>query len=241
MEVVTLLALAGLALVDSTSIGTLVLPLVLLVAPRVDARRFVVYLATVGGFYALVGVGLVLGASALTEIARSAGDLTPLRWAQLVVGAALLAAGVVGDKVLERVRARRGTPAPSGRTQAWAERIVGEHASYRVVVAVGISAALVEVASMLPFLAAVGIITAADLPVAGAVGVVVAYALVMVLPAALLLVLRLALAGRVEVPLARFSAWLATKTQGAIWWVLAIVGFFVAGDAYGALSQSGAL
>ena len=237
MDPVTLAALVGLALVDSTSMGTLVLPLLLLLAPRVDVRRYAAYLAVVGGLYAAVGVALVLGAGALRDVVLDLGDLTWLRWAQLVVGVALLAAGAVGDKVLEWWRRRPGhEPGDSAdRAGTWAERLVGPDASYRVVVGVALAAVLVEVASMLPFLAAVGLITAADLPVVGTVGVVAAYALVMVAPALLLLGVRLALRDRVEAPLARLAAWLRRVTDGAVYWVMAIVGLLLAGDAAAAL------
>ncbi|MDQ1105980.1 GAP family protein [Nocardioides zeae] len=237
MDPVTLAALAGLALVDSTSLGTLVLPLLLLLAPRVDVRRYAAYLAVVGGFYAAVGVTLVLGAGALRDLVLDLGDLTWLRWAQLVVGVVLLAAGAVGDKVLAWWRRRPGhaPEQPADRAGTWAERLVGADASYRVVVGVALAAVLVEVASMLPFLAAIGLITAADLPVVGTVGVVAAYALVMVAPALLLLAVRLALRDRVEAPLARLAAWLRRVTDGAVYWVLAIVGLLLAADAASAL------
>lgn len=236
MALATVAALVGLALVDSTSIGTLVLPLVLLLAPRPDVRRYLAFLATVGGFYALVGIGLVLGASAVAGLVRDAGDLDPLRWAQLVLGVALLAVGVLGDP--RRWFGRRPAPsadAGTSRTATWRSRLTGPGASYRVVVAVGLGAALVEVASMLPFLAAVGIITAADLAPGVSALVVLGYALVMVAPALLLLALRLALGDRVEAPLARLSAWLDRHTAGATYWVLAIVGLLLAGDAAQAL------
>jgi hypothetical protein len=54
-----------LALIDSTSIGTLVLPIwLLLSATRPPVRRLLGYLATIAGFYLVVGVGLVLVADA---------------------------------------------------------------------------------------------------------------------------------------------------------------------------------
>lgn len=240
MDLITIAALAGLALVDSTSVGTLVLPLLMLVAPRVDPKRYGVFLATVAGFYAVVGIELVLGAGAVATVLRDAGDLTWLRWVQLVLGLGLFAFGVAGDKLLAWVRPKRDGEAPK-RTDVWGARLIGAQAPYSVVVTIALAAALVEVASMLPFLAAVGIVTAADLPAAASVGVVVAYSAVMVLPAVLLLGVRLGLAGRIEGALARFSAWLAKLTEGAIYWVCAIVGFVVAGDAFGALQAAGSL
>lgn len=238
MDPVTLAALAGLALVDSTSLGTLVLPLLLLLAPRVDVRRYAAYLAVVGGLYAALGVALVLGAGALRDVVLDLGDVTWLRWVQLVVGVALLVAGAVGDKVLEWWRRRPGhggRDETGDRAGSWAGRLVGPDASYRAVVGVALAAVLVEVASMLPFLAAIGLITAADLPVVGTVGTVAAYAVVMVAPALLLLGVRLVLRDRVEAPLARLAAWLRRVTDGAVYWVLAIVGLLVAGDAATAL------
>ncbi len=63
MDLVLLAGLAGLALVDSTSFGTLVIPLVLLVQPRVQAARIAVYLATIGTFYLALGLVLLGGAT----------------------------------------------------------------------------------------------------------------------------------------------------------------------------------
>lgn len=238
MDLVALLGLVGLALVDSTSIGTLVLPLLLLLGPRVHVGRYLVLVGTVAGFYAVVGIALVLGGGALVS-AVDVGDALWLRWAQLAVGVVLLAAGVAGDKALARWRRSRGAP-PRDRAGSWASRLAGEQAAYGTVVAVGLGAALVEVASMLPFLAAAGIITAADLPAPVAAALVVGYAAVMVTPALALLGGRLLLGRRLEGPLGRFSAWLSRATEAAVYWVLAIVGLLLAGDAYGALSAAGA-
>ncbi|MGS2617245.1 hypothetical protein ACVCAH_22370 [Micromonospora sp. LZ34] len=60
MSIGLLLALAGLALVDSTSIGTLFIPVWLLLTPGpVNARRILTYLGTIAGFYFAVGLLLV--------------------------------------------------------------------------------------------------------------------------------------------------------------------------------------
>ncbi|MEU5675395.1 hypothetical protein ABZ749_34945, partial [Micromonospora sp. NPDC047753] len=57
-----LLSLAGLALIDSTSIGTLFIPVWLLLAPGpVNVRRILGYLATIAVFYLAVGLLLVWG------------------------------------------------------------------------------------------------------------------------------------------------------------------------------------
>ena len=57
--VATAAALAALALVDSTSFGTLGIPVYMLVQPRVRVAALLGYLATIAGFYWLLGVVLV--------------------------------------------------------------------------------------------------------------------------------------------------------------------------------------
>ncbi|WP_295656298.1 GAP family protein [uncultured Nocardioides sp.] len=237
MDAVAWLGLVGLALVDSTSMGTLVLPLVLLVAPRVHVGRYLVFLATVAGFYAAIGLALVAGADRLLELGRDLGDVQALRWAQLALGVTLLVVGVLGDP---RRWWRRGTAGPAAveqprREDAWRARLMGQDASYRAVAGVGVLAALVEVASMVPFLAAVGIITAADLPAVGWVPVVLGYCLVMVLPALVLLGVRLGLDRQLHGRLERLAGWLDRRSSGAGLWVVAIVGLLLAGDAASAL------
>ncbi|MDO9378197.1 MAG: GAP family protein [Nocardioidaceae bacterium] len=238
MGIAAVAGLVGLALVDSTSIGTLVLPLLMLLSPRVHVGRFVAYLATVAGFYAAVGLALVAGAGWLVDVASGLAENRPLRQAQLVVGVAMLAVGIFGDP--RRWFGRRPPPradAAPDRASRWRDRLVGPDATYAAVMGVGLLAALVEVASMLPFLAAVGIITAADLPVVAWVPVVLAYTLVMVLPALVLLGVRLALGSRLERPLARLSGWLTRQSGNALYWALAIVGILLAQDASSALSS----
>ncbi|MFY0407158.1 GAP family protein [Solicola sp. PLA-1-18] len=232
MGIASVAGLVGLALVDSTSIGTLVLPVLILLSPRVHVGRYCVYLATVAGFYAVVGVALVAGAGWLVEVASGLAENRPLRYAQLVVGAAMLAVGVFGDP--RRWFGREPEPRPDGtptRATQWRDRLVGPDASYAAVAGVGLLAALVEVASMLPFLAAVGIITAADLPAVGWVPLVLAYTAVMVLPALVLLGVRLTLGRRLERPLARLSDWLLRQSGNALYWALAIIGILLVQDA----------
>jgi len=238
MTIVAVLGLTGLALIDSTSMGTLVLPVVLLLAPRVHVGRFLAFLGTVAGFYALVGVGLVAGAGWLLDVGSDLGEVRALRWAELAVGAALLAAGIFGDP-----RRWFGASGPSRgdageRARRRRERLTGPEASYGVVVGVGLVAALVEVGSMLPFLAAVGIISSADLSPAGQVASVGAYVLVMVLPALLLLGGRLLAGRRLEAPLARLSGWIDRHSGNAAAWAAAIIGLLLLQDARVALGMA---
>lgn len=235
MGTLALLGLAGLALVDSTSIGTLVLPLVLVLAPRVHVGRFLVYLGTVAGFYALVGIGLVAGAGWLLDVGAGLGEVRALRWAELVLGAALLVLGIGGDPRRWFGRAPAAREGGASRVGRWRERLVGPEASYAAVAGVGLLAALVEVGSMLPFLAAVGIVSSADLSLVGEVAVVLAYTLVMVLPALLLLSVRLVAGHRLDAPLSRLSRWFDRHAGNAGLWAAAIIGLLLVNDAQVAL------
>jgi Sap, sulfolipid-1-addressing protein len=105
-------------------------------------------------------------------------------------------------------------PAPSGR------RCVSRELIYRR-----------RVMSMLPYLAAVGVITVAGPSVAVWLPVLAAYVLVMVLPALLLLGVRLAVHRQAEPVLRRLSGWLGRRMDGVLGWVLAIIGVLLAGDA----------
>lgn len=62
----------------------------------------------------------------------------------------------------------------------------------------------------------------------------------MCLPVLILLGLRVGLADRVAPTLERIEAWLTRHTGGAIWWVVGILGFFLAADAATRLGLFGA-
>jgi hypothetical protein len=87
-------ALLGLALVDSTSFGTLLIPVWLMLAPgRVAAGRVVLFLGTVAASYLLLGVALLTGAARPAEAGAALAASPPARAVQLLVGVAMLVAG----------------------------------------------------------------------------------------------------------------------------------------------------
>lgn len=181
MDAALLLPLVGLALVDSTSFGTLVLPLWMLVQPKVRMSRYLTYLGTVATSYTLVGVALVLGATELRSGIEIVGQLQWVRWGQLLLGAMLLAASFrLG---------RRDDDGPPPRALAWQNRLVGEDTTLATAVGLGVLAAGAEVASMLPYIGAVALLAAAELPSQQWVLILVGYNVIMVLPALLLLLI----------------------------------------------------
>ncbi|MEU4398594.1 GAP family protein [Micromonospora orduensis] len=218
-----LLSLAGLALIDSTSIGTLFIPVWLLLAPGpVSVRRILTYLATVAAFYLAVGLLLVWGGSRLADALGGATDNRGVLWAQLVLGVALLALSFRYDGK----RRPRG-----GGVLRWRDRATSGDSSARWLVGLALLAALAEVATMLPYLGAVGLLATSGVGPVAVVGLLAGYCLVMVLPAILLLGARVARPRLVELVLARLNTWIITKAGSALGWILGIAGFLVARDA----------
>nr|BFF24613.1 hypothetical protein GCM10025732_25780 [Glycomyces mayteni] len=118
MDLAMAASLAALALIDSTSFGTLLIPIWLLLAPgRVRAGRMLVYLGTITVFYFAVGMAIVLGATAFTDDLGALLDTRPAMWAQLAVGVGL----VVLSFRFDSKKSKEG----GGRMTRWRERALG--------------------------------------------------------------------------------------------------------------------
>ena len=126
------LSLAVLALIDGLSVGTLLIPVFLLLHPgRVRAGRILLYLATIAVFYLVVGLLFLWGLVNLVDVASDflsspAGMIT-----RLVVGAALLVtAFVMPTKPAEAapVGAPAATPAATGPGGPGGEPLSGPNA-----------------------------------------------------------------------------------------------------------------
>lgn len=216
-----------LALIDSTSFGTLVLPLLLLVQPRLRHAQLAVYVLTISVFYYFLGVLLLLAGAAVRDRLdgwSAALESTPAYVVQVVVGAGLVLLSYALDpKYRDRFRVFRRRDG-EGRHNRWRSRLLGEHASLGITATVALGAGLVEAASMLPYLAAIGTITALQLPTAGALGVLAGYVLVMSLPVLALWGLRTAMGERATRRLERIAAWFDARSATAVAWTIGIVG-----------------
>ena len=240
MTAIALAGLAGLALVDSTSFGTFVLPLMMLLAPQVRTRNLVVYLLTIAVFYFAVGLALLAGARAAAEAIGPALESTPAYVVQLAIGVGLFVLSFVIDpKAIAKRRAARGLPPRE--PGAWRRRVLGPDASVGTVMGMALLAGLVEVASMLPYLAAIGIILAAGLSGATSSVVLAGYVLVMIAPALVLFAVRRAAGSRIEPRLRRIEDWLNRHTGGSTAWIVGILGVLLAVNAVGTLVQRGVL
>ncbi|MFD6093898.1 GAP family protein [Oerskovia sp. NPDC060338] len=263
MELLPLLgALVVLALVDSTSFGTLLIPVWLLMTPgRVRVARMLVYLATIAGFYLVVGLVVALGAGAFADVLGRVVETRPARVVELLLGVGLVAYSFRID------RRSKGPSDGQGRVLRWRARAMGtsggdgaapsgllplpdggahpvretspraavatapEPGSVPALMGLALGAAAIELASMLPYLAAIGLLTQAGLgwPATGLV--LAGYCVVMVLPALVLLAGRVLAAKQVGPLLDRLNAWMTRNAASTTAWVVGIVGFLLARDA----------
>lgn len=214
MDFITLL---GLALVDSLSAGTLIIPIVLLLLwQRMRLPHFITYLGTIVGAYFAIGVAGIL---ALEHVRASVDTLTSshwLRWALFLLGIALLAFGILAPtpkkKPPEEVIARRS------------KGIGVETSSPLSMVVLALGAAVIEVATMLPYLAALGIIRTLELNLPGQLLILGVYCLVMILPATVIGCLYKAFGERISPKLTRSMASLEYETAITLLWIAVIVG-----------------
>ena len=135
---------------------------------------------------------------------------------------------------------RRGTArrraGRAGRLSRWRERVLSsESGSGGALAALAVGAGLVEVATMLPYLAALGLIgtQGPGWPTSGLW--ILGYCLVMIAPALVLTAARVFASRLVARPLGRLDGWLTKNAASTTAWVVGIVGFLVARDAIGSL------
>lgn len=227
-EAVTL-ALAGLllvlALVDSTSIGTLIIPLWLLLATgRRGVGKVVLYLVAIGVFYLALGLILAAGARTAFVALGDALDSPVVSVAAVALGALLV---WWSYRIDPKAKAKRGEDPHAG-AKRWHARISTALGSTHGVVVLALVAGLLEAASMVPYLAAIGALSAADLGAATTVAALVAYCLVMITPALVLVVLRVVAARWVDRPLELLAVWAERNAASATAWTMGIVGVLVA-------------
>ncbi|AOS64252.1 GAP family protein [Actinoalloteichus hymeniacidonis] len=229
MTIALALGLIGLALVDSTSIGTLFIPIWLLLAPgRVRLGRFAVYLGTIVVFYFAVGLLILLGAEAFLDSIGSllsSIDETVLRSIQLALGVGLFA---YSFRLTSKRQAAKSRP---GRMTQWRERAMIGEGNTGSLISLALLAATIEVATMLPYLAAIGLLIASGMSFAATTLTLALYCMVMVLPALVLILARLIAHQRVDPLLQRLNDWMTKNGGDALGWIVGIAGFLLARDA----------
>jgi cytochrome c biogenesis protein CcdA len=124
---------------------------------------------------------------------------------------------------------------PPGRLVRWRERAMGQSGSGGMggLVVLALGAALLEVATMPPYLGAIGLLTTSDLSAAEQLLTLAGYCLVMVMPALLLLATRVLAHKLIEPVLQRLARWFEKSGGEMTAWIIGIVGFLIAREAIG--------
>lgn len=217
-------ALAGLALADSTSIGTLVIPVWLLMRERFEARRTLLYLVAVAGFYWVVSLVLLAFMARVAAATESIHLGRSWVWGQLAIGGMVLAIGFWCDQ--RPAVAMEGSP----RVQRWRDRMLRLDEN-RTVVGLALTAGVMELATMLPLLTALGMLEKSNLSPTASVLAMTGYVALMMLPATALLAMRVALGVRVAKPIASLGRRLERHAHAITATVLMAVGGLASADA----------
>ena len=255
--------LAGLALIDSLSFGTLAIPVWLLMAPgRVRFGRVVLYLATIGGFYFLVGLVLLFGAQLVTARLHIDWSHPGVLVAGFVLGLGLLVLSFALEPPKVFASSQRTTGNQStglyARLAAWrasaveaplaAQHSLSAHTQTTQptsgrgsLMTIAVTAGVLELATMLPYLAAIALLTASA-PAMGlspvqSAGLLAAYCVVMLFPALVLLVGRLALRSLITPVLALLDRWFARHGQSTIAWIIGIIGVVLMLNTWSAVQE----
>lgn len=229
MDAAFITTLAVLALIDSTSIGTLFIPIWLLLQPkRVTTSRLLTYLMTIACFYFVIGIALMLGAASLAEVLTSSLDRTTSLYLQLAVGVGLL---VLAGYFWLKQQTRDSVD----KTDRWRTRVATQSSSTRSVMGLALLAGMLELTMMVPYLGAIGMLTTSDIGWSIRILLLVAYTLTMIVPALVIFVIRSVVHEQVEPWLERLSKWVEKEADHAAVWVPAVVGIFIAYSAAGGL------
>ena len=178
----------------------------------------------------------------LLDTLQQMGNSKPLRIVQLVVGIGLMALGVLMEPWTKagkerRVARRAEKLARSGPSlqMRMRERAIDASAPVGAVIVLALIAGIIEAASMIPYLAAIGLLTTSELSLAGRGALLFGYCLVMIAPALLLLAARLLLHDHVAPILKKLEAFLSRNANEAMAWVMFLVGLYMVGDSLSAL------
>jgi hypothetical protein len=201
-----LLGLLALALVDSINPSAIVVTLYLLSRGRMPAQ-VVVYVLAIFLTYLTLGAMMMSGLDAVLPASGVAAGGRLALVAQALIGLALL---------LYAIRA----PAAPGS----APRIEPGASTYAALALLGVTVTAMELPTAVPYFGAIALLTAADLPPARWLPLLVLYNVVFVLPPVVLLAGQVAFGGRLEARYADLRARLEAGARGTMLWIAGLVG-----------------
>lgn len=226
----SLLPLVGLALVDSLSVGTFVIPLGLIIVWRgLKPRLFGTYLLTILIAYFGLGMALLLGFTALSSFMTEAGESRGFTIVMLIVGILLAAYGILAPTPKKRDHTGDDSP------QMTKLQTIASAPGAMVSLALG--ACVIEAATMLPYLAAVGIVKSFELPSTVKAVIMAGYCIVMIVPALIAGVLARIMGPTITRTMARWQPRLEYEAKVTLLWIAAIAGIIIAVNSFGALSR----
>ncbi len=237
MTLVIYAQLIILALIDSTSIGTLLIPLWLLL--RADTHRLIprllLYLGVLGGFYLVVGIAVLNGAQWLIRGlgADSLTQIPTVQWLMAIAGAALLGYALMAKPAGKSAGASTNSSEPR-----WQKRFGTALRSPGGMMGLALLAGLLELPTMVPYLVAIGFLSNSTLALGWQTGVLVVYCCVMLVPALLLLGLRVRTGVKLDPFLQRAGTKLGKFASESLLWILGIVGFLLLRTALSALAPA---
>ncbi|WP_101652372.1 GAP family protein [Brevibacterium ihuae] len=207
MTLTTVAPVLGLAVLDTLSPALLGITLFLVLTrpPRLGLLLGT-FLLTLAGSYFALGVVLMLGLDAL--LPAISPEVAP--WIQAGMGVALFIASWLIPT--------RPSAGPEKRVRALT---VGG------MIGLGVGAWLFEFATAVPYFAAIGIMTAADLEPAGWLVLLGAYVLIMILPGVGIYAASLALGERTHARFARWKDALESGSRSTLSWILGIAGVVI--------------
>jgi hypothetical protein len=201
-----LLGLLALAVVDSINPSAIVVTLYLLSRGRVPAQ-VVVYVGAIFLTYLTLGTMLMVGFDALLPALKTAGGGRLGLLVQAAIGLAML---------LYAIRA----PATAG-SPPRVERNAGTYAALAVL---GVIVTTMELPTAVPYFGATALLTAADLPVAKWLPLLVLYNVIFVLPPVALLAGHVVFGPRLEVSYAELRERLQAGARETMLWIFGLVG-----------------
>ncbi|NBE98520.1 GAP family protein [Nonomuraea sp. KC401] len=211
MPIETVVAVLGLAVLDTLSPAVIGMTLYLLLArPRRVGALLGVYLATVALAYFALGALLMLGLGAVVPRV----DDAVWTWGQAVLGAALL----VGSFFIPDKAPGRASVATRSFTM-------------RSMVLLGLGTWLFEFATAVPYFGAIGLMTFAGLPAVQWSPLLGAYVTIMVSPGVLLPAAWAALGERTRDRFERWQARFSSGSRATLRWIVGIAGVLILLDA----------
>lgn len=216
METTTLTVL-GLAVVDAINPSALAMTLILLTHPQA-IPRVLTYISGILATYLVLGILLMLGFGAAVRTLGTALDHPLVLALQGLLGLGMLAYALFAP-----------TPAPAtDRTPDESSRagLIG-------MFLLGATITAAELVTALPYFGAITVMTAARLDIAQWLPLLLVYNAIFVAPPLALLILHAFLGRRLGPRYALWRARLARGARESVLWIVALVGFALAGDAIG--------